>query len=231
MFMLACAGVEQLAAQAAPSPPGSLVDVGGYRVHLNCVGTGRPTVVIVGSGYSIDWTLVQGPVSSFTRVCTYDPSGSAWSDRGPETTCDSRVSELHRVLHKGGVDDPIVLTGHSIGAVWAELKAESARQKRSIFETSTVMAVSAARALPGGVRWLSSTARVGAVRTGAVFAAALLDHYRETLREIREVGYLTYAGRQFRPYLRAAAGQFSPQRRTLTQRLLEKLAARRRDKI
>jgi hypothetical protein len=119
----------------------------------------------------------------------------------------------------------------SIGAVWAELKAESTRQKRSIFETSTVMAVSAARALPGGVRWLSSSARVGAVRTGEVFAAALLDHYKETMREIREVGYLTYAGRQFRPYLRAAAGQFSPKRRTLTQRLLEKLAARRRGKI
>jgi len=116
----------------------------------------------------------------------------------------------------------------SIRAVWAQLKAESARQERSIFETSSVMAVSAARALPGGVRWLSASARVGAARTGHVFAAALLDHYKQTLSEIQQVGYLTYAGRQFRPYLRAAAGQFSPKRRTLTQRLLEKLAPKRR---
>jgi hypothetical protein len=115
----------------------------------------------------------------------------------------------------------------TISAVWTELKAESARQERSIFETSSVMAVSAARALPGGVRWLSASARVGAARTGQVFAAALLDHYRQTLREIRDIGYLTYAGRQFRPYIRAAAGQFSPKRRTLTQRLIEKLPARR----
>jgi hypothetical protein len=115
----------------------------------------------------------------------------------------------------------------TISAVWTDLKAESARQERSIFETSSVMAVSAARALPGGVRWLSASARVGAARTGQVFAAALLDHYRETLSEIRDTGYLTYAGRQFRPYLRAAAGQFSPKRRTLTQRLLEKLPAKR----
>jgi hypothetical protein len=115
----------------------------------------------------------------------------------------------------------------TISAVWTDLKAESARQERSIFETSSVMAVSAARALPGGVRWLSASARVGAARTGQVFAAALLDHYRETLSEIRDTGYLTYAGRQFRPYLRAAAGQFSPKRRTLTQRLIEKLPARR----
>jgi hypothetical protein len=39
---------------------------------------------------------------------------------------------------------------------------------------------------------------------------------------------LTYASRQFRPYMRAAADQFSPKRRTLTQRLLEKLPERRR---
>lgn len=116
----------------------------------------------------------------------------------------------------------------SITAVWSELKAESARQQRSVFETSSVMAVSAARTLPGGVRWLSASARVGATRTGQVFAAALLDHYKQTLGEMRQVGYLTFAGRQFRPYLRAAAGQFSPGRRTLTQRLLEKLPGKRR---
>lgn len=115
----------------------------------------------------------------------------------------------------------------SISAVWADLRAESARQQRSIFETSSVMAVSAARALPGGVRWLSASARVGAARTGEVVAAALLDHYRQTLSELQQVGYLTYAGRQLRPYIRAAADQFSPKRRTLTQRLLEKLPLKR----
>ena len=110
----------------------------------------------------------------------------------------------------------------SISGVWASLKAESARQERTIFETSSLMAISAARSLPGGVRWLSASARVGATRTGQIFATALLDHYRETLTEIQQAGYLTYAGRQFRPYFKAAADQFSPKRRTLTQRLLEK---------
>ena len=113
----------------------------------------------------------------------------------------------------------------SIKAVWTDLEAESRRQNRTIFETSSVMAVSAARALPGGVQWLSTSARVGAARAGRVFAAALLDHYRQTLSEIRQAGYLTYAGRQLRPYVLAAADQFSPTRRTLTQRLLEKLGA------
>jgi hypothetical protein len=111
----------------------------------------------------------------------------------------------------------------TITTLWAQLKTESARQHRSVFETSSVMAVSAVRALPGGVRWISSSTRIGATRTGHIFAAALLDHYKQTLSEMRQVGYLAYADRQFRPYFRAAVVQFSPKRRTLTQRLLEKI--------
>ena len=110
----------------------------------------------------------------------------------------------------------------TIEHVWAQLKTESARQDRSVFETSSMMAVSAVRAVPDGVRWLSASARVGATRTGSVFGAALLDHYTETLGEIRQVGYATYAGRHLRPYVHAAASQFSPKRSTLTERLLEK---------
>ena len=111
----------------------------------------------------------------------------------------------------------------TISRMWAQLKAESARQDRSVFEISTVMALSAARTLPGGVRWLSASAQVGATRTGHVFAAALLDHYTHTLSEMQRAGYLSYVGRQLRPYVRAATDQFSPTRRTLTQQLLEKL--------
>ena len=111
----------------------------------------------------------------------------------------------------------------TISQIWVQLKAESARQDRTIFETSSMMAVSAARALPDGLRWLSASARVGATRTGHIVASALLDHYRQTLSEIQQVGYVAYAGRQLRPYIRAAVDQFSPTRRTLTQRLFEKL--------
>jgi hypothetical protein len=111
----------------------------------------------------------------------------------------------------------------AIGAVWDQLKEESKRQNTTVFETSSMMAVSAVRALPEGVRWLSTSARVGAARTGQVFAAALLDHYTQTLKEIQRTGYLAYAGQQLRPYVHAAVRQFSPEHRTLTERLLEKL--------
>lgn len=111
----------------------------------------------------------------------------------------------------------------TIRNVWGQLKKESEQQSKSIFETSSVMALSAARTVPEGVRWISASARVGATRTGQILATAMLDHYRQTLSEIRKVGYASYAGRQLRPYLRACVHQFSPERSTMTQRVLEKL--------
>ncbi|HEY3840266.1 MAG TPA: alpha/beta hydrolase [Bryobacteraceae bacterium] len=106
-------------------PTGKLIDIGGRRVHLNCTGTGQPTVVILGAGFSFDWILVQNPVAKFTQVCTYDPSGSAWSHPGPPPTCDGRIDEIHALLGKAGIDGNLVLVGHSIGAVfarWYELR-------------------------------------------------------------------------------------------------------------
>jgi len=105
-------------------------------------------------------------------------------------------------------------------SLWGQLREESARQERSVFETSSMLAMSALRSVPDGARWMSASARVGAIKTGQVIATGLLEHYRSTLTEIREAGYGTFAKRQLGPYVRAAIGQFSPQRRTLTERLL-----------
>jgi hypothetical protein len=110
-----------------------------------------------------------------------------------------------------------------VRAVWAQLKEESARHNRSVFETSSILAVSAVQRLPQGIKWLATSATLGASRTGQVFAAALLNDYRQTLDEIRQVGFVTYAARQFTPYVRAAVRQFSPGQRTLTERLLDRL--------
>jgi hypothetical protein len=63
----------------------------------------------------------------------------------------------------------------------------------------------------------------GAGRTGRVVGDALLDHYRQTLDEVRQTGYAEYASRQLGPYVKAAVAQFSPEQRTLTERLLERL--------
>ncbi len=109
--------------QRPPPPLGKLVDVGGYRVHLYCAGTGSPTVVIVGAGFSFNWGLVQPEVAKFSQVCSYDHSGIGWSDSGPKDSCSLRVSEVHTALKNAGIKGPYVLVGHSLGALVARLYA------------------------------------------------------------------------------------------------------------
>jgi pimeloyl-ACP methyl ester carboxylesterase len=110
---------------ATPQPLGELVDVGGYRVHIYCIGTGSPAVVITGAGFSFDWGLVQPDVAKFTRVCAYDHSGTGWSDPGPVDTCSLRVGEIHAALSKAHIPGPYVLVGHSLGAYVSRLYAST----------------------------------------------------------------------------------------------------------
>jgi pimeloyl-ACP methyl ester carboxylesterase len=112
---------------AKPAPIGRLVDVGGYRVHLYCTGQGSPTVMIAGAAFSFDWALIQPEVAKFTRVCSFDPSGTAWSDPYPFTgeapTCEHRVEELHNLITRIPIEGPYMLVGFSTGALWARLYA------------------------------------------------------------------------------------------------------------
>src|SRR5215210_6905878 len=75
----------ELAERAYP-PPGEIVDVGGYSLHINCVGQRSPIVVLdAGLGdFSAQWVWVQREVSGTTRVCAYDRAGMGWSEMGPE---------------------------------------------------------------------------------------------------------------------------------------------------
>jgi pimeloyl-ACP methyl ester carboxylesterase len=118
-------GKSQTPIESRPLPLGTLVDVGGYRVHLYCLGQGSPTVMIVGA-FSFDWALVQPVVAKFTRVCTFDSSGTAWSDPIKTTTaptCSQRVDEIHQLIMGAPVDGPYILVGYSVGAQWARLYA------------------------------------------------------------------------------------------------------------
>ena len=110
--------------------------------------------------------------------------------------------------------------------VWDQVKREARAQNRTPFQISSVMAMAAMADLPRGARWLSASARLAVGKTGSVVAGVLIDHYRTTLQQIRDVGYGRYAVRQFRPYLFAAVSQFSPKRRTLTERVIGKRKAR-----
>ena len=103
---------------------------------------------------------------------------------------------------------------------WDELKLEAAAQHRSVFQLSSIMAVSAIARTPETLLRLARAANRAVWRTGQLFAGSVLEHYSHTLRDIRERGYAAYWSEAFRPYLRAAAGQFSPGHSSLTDRLL-----------
>lgn len=99
-------------------PMGQMVDVGGYRMHINCIGEGGPTVVLdAGLGCnSLDWTLVQPEIAKFARVCSYDRAGNGWSDQSPlPRTSQNIVDELHTLLHNANIPGPYILVGHSFG--------------------------------------------------------------------------------------------------------------------
>jgi pimeloyl-ACP methyl ester carboxylesterase len=101
-------------------PPGKLVDVGGYRLHINCTGTDAPTVVIdAGLGdWSTMWAWVQPGVAKTTQVCTYDRAGNGWSDAGPlPRNAVQYAKELHTLLHEANIPGPYVLVGHSLGGL------------------------------------------------------------------------------------------------------------------
>jgi pimeloyl-ACP methyl ester carboxylesterase len=104
----------------AHPPPGRLIDVGGFRLHLNCSGQGSPVVVLDAAlgGSSLSWTLVQPELAKLTRVCSYDRAGFAWSDAGPMPRTAGRIAtELRTLLDRGGVHPPFLLVGHSYGGL------------------------------------------------------------------------------------------------------------------
>lgn len=108
-------------AQTTPqNPPGKLVDVGGYRLHLHCTGNGPSTVVLEygATGNSMVWSLVQRDIARFAHVCSYDRAYEGWSDAGPgPQSMHRQVYELHTLLRAAHVDPPYILVGWSLGGM------------------------------------------------------------------------------------------------------------------
>jgi pimeloyl-ACP methyl ester carboxylesterase len=99
-------------------PPGRLVDIGGYRLHVVYVGQGNPAVVIVPAlgATAAEWQEVQQRLAQQTTVCVYDRAGLGHSDPPKRhRTVQRMAQELHALLHAAGIAPPYVLAGHSMG--------------------------------------------------------------------------------------------------------------------
>ncbi len=102
-------------------PPGDLIDVGGYRLHIQCQGEERPGVptIVIETGIwdsSQSWKIVQSNISTVARICTYDRAGYGWSDSGPNPrTFEQMTRELKVLLEKKSIHPPFIFVGHSLG--------------------------------------------------------------------------------------------------------------------
>jgi pimeloyl-ACP methyl ester carboxylesterase len=104
---------------SAKEIPGRLVDVGGRKMHIVCVGEGAPTVVLEsGMGESWEtWSKVQHPIARNYRTCAYDRAGIGSSEPRKGRSIASLAEDLHAVLAAAGEKPPYVLVGHSLGGL------------------------------------------------------------------------------------------------------------------
>jgi pimeloyl-ACP methyl ester carboxylesterase len=106
--------------------PGRLVDVGGRRLHILCIGRGGPTILVEpsGLGNSASDAGVRTALAQRTQVCSYDRAGVGWSDRAPRTaSIGTLADDLRRLIANAPLDPPLVIVTSSMGGLVTELFA------------------------------------------------------------------------------------------------------------
>lgn len=106
---------------AAFPPPGRMISVNGVNLHLYCLGSGSPTLVLeAGLGENVlSWYPVHAKLAQTMRVCAYDRPGLGWSDSIDAAIQPEEVAKnLHTLLNNAGISPPFVLVGHSRGGIY-----------------------------------------------------------------------------------------------------------------
>jgi hypothetical protein len=132
LLLLGLSSLSHATDQAAPPPPGKMIDLGGHHLHVHCTGHGSPLVVVeTGLGdFSFDWTLVQARVARFTRICTYDRAGYAWSEPGPLPRSFAQINlELHDALKNSARRDPLCWPAIRMADQWFGTTRPSTRTR------------------------------------------------------------------------------------------------------
>ena len=162
--------------------PHELVDIGGRKLNLFCMGSGKTTVLFEagGSDWSVIWALVQPAIAKQARACAYDRAGLGYSDPAflPRTPV-AVVEDMHQLIAKAGLKTPLVLVGHSLGGFNAKLYAALYPKDVAglvLVDPAEECQAERVRAMLQGRYGSTFTARVEL--TDQAFGTWLLDRYR-----------------------------------------------------
>ncbi len=127
IYLLVQESITRSRYRAEYPPPGQMISLGTHNIHLNCVGTGSPTVVFesdLDQYGTLSWISVQEEIGKYTRACSYDRAGILWSEPGPlPRDGETIASELGAVLDAAGENGPYVLVGHAFGGAYVRIFA------------------------------------------------------------------------------------------------------------
>ncbi len=145
-LVLAAASLRHLLTRARTRrenpPPGRMLDLGGYRVHLLAEGDlrdGRPPVVWFAGGHASGLAIhhLHRALRGETRSILIDRPGTGWSDAGPFPRSTAReAEEMILALERAGEMGPFVFAGHSFGGL---LAANIARRRPDLVHTLVLM--------------------------------------------------------------------------------------------
>jgi pimeloyl-ACP methyl ester carboxylesterase len=107
-------------------PLGRFVEVIGLRLFVHSEGAGAPAVVFLpGAGLSgLDYWRLQTDAGRSHLAITYDRAGTGWSERVKlPRTAAAVTDELNALLASLADGERVVLIGHSLGGLYAQLYA------------------------------------------------------------------------------------------------------------
>ena len=207
---------------AAAPPPGHLVDIGGYRLHLWCTGNGAPAVILDTGlgGSSADWGFVQPAVARFTRVCSYDRAGMGYSDPGPSPRTARRIAnELADLLDRSGNAGPVVLVGASIAGFDVRVLASDRPERAAGLVLVDASHEDQAHEVPQMARFVPLLSTIGVLRLFGVSFGQRIESLAPSVRQFaratsfRAAGYQTAADEIM--HIRQSASEVRRSRRKL----------------
>ena len=128
VLLAGCGGSDRSSETKADQPVDAMVDVGGRKLHLECDGSGSPTVILEAglTGDHRTWDQILPEVASKTRVCAYDRANIDPSEPAPTPrTARDVVADLHALVGAGKLEPPYVLVGFSFGGIVSQLYAST----------------------------------------------------------------------------------------------------------